>query len=143
MWLRYSIGELLIASTLAAVLATLWRYVPVAGVLATVIIVPACVRTVMVLRRRADLGHLTTRGQRVSMFFASLLVIAVLATSLTALVFFALFSALLLACSDAGAIEWSGWVLIVIVAAGIVVLIFPPWFRKCWQRDIDQPGPNE
>ncbi|MGI9455800.1 MAG: hypothetical protein ACR2NU_04520 [Aeoliella sp.] len=134
--LSYSLAELLLGLTMAAILATLFGYSSDLGVLAAVIAAPVSLRTFLVLRRRAKLGQLTTKKQRIGLFFASLAVATTMLASTTIALGLAIFFAIGLACSGAGVGAWIVWLVSLIAAACCVFICFPLWIRRRWLRDI-------
>jgi len=138
----YSLAELLVGTTLVAVLAGLFAYSPGWGILAAIIVAPVSLRTFLVLRARAKLGRATNRQQRIGLFFASLAVASAMCASLSILLIVSLFALLGTVCNSdsAGGLIWLAFFLGTLVFAGFCVFgFFPKWIRSRWRRDLGLP----
>lgn len=126
--------------TLLLVTLGVWLVAPGIAVLLAVAIVPALVRTLLVLRRRSTLGLETTRAKRVEMFLLSAVTVVVIAVAAIGAAFVALVAScfVALASAGAGATEDAVWVVFgvgQILALLVVGSLALTWARQRWRQD--------
>jgi hypothetical protein len=136
----FSLSTLLLLTTLCAAVLGLAVAAPGLGVFAGLFLMPALVRTLMVVRRREALGERVSAGQKAALTMTSFVVASTFAWAVAAALFCCFCGVCLLAfgAADAGggvALMGLFVAMLGIAMAAIVLRRFIPWIRRRYRRD--------
>ncbi len=132
----FSLETLMVVMTLVAVGVGAIMLFPGIGIILAIMLLPAFVRTAMVVQRRAEQGQAVALWQRVALFFGSFATLMVI-LAVVAVASVGTFCALCLGLYQSGSQDMSvPLASLAAIATTITVIVFATkWIRRRWRRD--------
>jgi hypothetical protein len=136
----FSLSTLMLLTTLCAAVLGLAAAAPGLGVFAGLFLMPALVRTLLVVRRREALGERVSAGQKAALTATSFVVASTFAWAVAAALFCCFCGVCLLvigAADTQGSLAITGLVVTTlgIALAAVVIRRLLPWIRRRYRRD--------